>query len=135
MMQRRFPVILVALIVLGLVILGGSMVRQNAWNEGYMMGRLSAGGEAGTALPYGYPGSFGPSHFSGAGLFFGLLLIGLLGMLAFRYMRHRGWQMAGKPEGEHGSWRHHMPPWCCPEERPAAEEATPEKAEEKDAEE
>jgi hypothetical protein len=136
MMHRRFPVILVVLLVIGLLVLGSNMIRQNAWNEGYMMGRLAAGGETGTALPYGYPGSFGPSHFSGVGMFFGLLLLGLLGLMAFRYMRHRGWQMAGKPGGpegeEHGhSWRHHIPPWCWPEERPAEGQAEPAKTEEK----
>lgn len=142
MVHRRSPMVLVGLAVIVLLVLGGNMIRQAAWSEGYTMGRLSAGGEAGTALPYGYPGFPGYSPFSGWGTVLLLLFLGFLAFAAVRHVRRRNWRMAGGPPqgagqppaehgaAEHGSWWHHgMPPWCWPGERPAEGPAEPGKEE------
>jgi hypothetical protein len=140
MMQRRFPVALVVLIVIVLLVLGGNALRQAAWRDGYMMGRLAAGGEAGAALPYGYPGFPGYSPFSGWGTLLVLLFLGLLAFGVLRHVRHRAWRMAGGPQqgageagAERGSWWHHsMRHWCGAAEQPAEGPPEPGKEEQKE---
>lgn len=135
MSQKRIPTValvgLAALIVIGLLIMGGSAIYRSGQSQGYMMGRLSAGGGDGAVAPYapyglGYPSrhfSFAPFLCS-AGLFV-LLLVG-----AARFFRFRAWKAAGGPKDER--WAAHWaewhrrrgprPPWCWWEE-PTEEKA------------
>ena len=140
MSHQRFPwLALAALIVVGLLIAGGTAIHRRGWTQGYVMGRLAAGGEDGAAgpyLPYGYPGrhvGFAPA-LCGLGplLTVGLLLLALVA--AGRLFRFRAWKKAAGPEGERWArhwarhWRHGpTPPWCWGREEPA--EGTDEGAE------
>jgi len=136
MSHKRFlPVALTALIVIGLLIMGGSAIYRNGWSQGYMTGRLAAGGDDGAALPYapyGLPGRYhGFSPFLCClGPVFTVGLLFLLLIAVGKFFRFWAWKKADGPEGrnwaKHWSehWhRHHgpMPPWCW--EKPSPEEA------------
>lgn len=137
MYHRRFlGVALTVLIVIGLLIAGGSAIQRGAWTEGYMIGRLSAGGDDGTVIPYapygfGYP----TRHFGFAPFLCTAGLFVLLLVMAGKFFRFWAWKQAGGPEGEEWTkhwakhWRgHHGPPWCWGEKEPAekAKAAEPE---------
>ena len=139
MSHQRFPwPALAALIVVGLLIAGGTAIHRSGWTQGYVMGRLAAGDEGGAAVPYayGYPGrhfGFAPA-LCGLGplLTVGLLLLALVA--AGRFFRFRAWKKAAGPEGERWArhWARHWhhgptPPWCWGREEPA--EGTDEGAE------
>ncbi len=124
---------LAALIVIGLLIIGGFVIHRIGWSQGYVAGQLAAGSEEGAAAPYapygfGYPGRyfvFAPFPFGG-GLFLAVGLIILLLIGIGRFFRFRAWRMAGGPQGQYwtGRWhRHHgpMPPWCWGWEKPSEE--------------
>jgi hypothetical protein len=137
MSQKRFLTVGLAalIIVVCLLVVGGTAIYRGGWSQGYMMGRLAAGGDDGAIAPYalyGYPRShFGLSPFlCGAGLF--VLLLVVMG----QFFRFRAWKMVareGWPKGGHWAkhWhRHHgpmphgpMPPWCWGREEPSEEEA------------
>lgn len=122
MYPRRFPMLLItALIVIGLLMLGGSMIQRSAWTQGYMMGQMAAKGADGAIAPYlAYGPGFGGGPWLGG---FGCLLpLGLLALAFFvvgGFFRHRAWHGAGGPQGgppEAWNWRwqhHHQgpPPW------------------------
>ena len=102
MFQRRFMfVALVGLIVLVLLFGAVSAGQRDAWTQGYMMGRLSAGTDgansAAPLLPYMYGGQFGLHPFFGG---FGLLLL-IGGLFLFfgvaRCFRFHAWGMHGGP--------------------------------------
>jgi len=141
MSKIRFLVVsLAALIIIGLLILGGLAIHRIGWSQGYKVGQLVAGSEEGATVAYG-PYGFG---YSGLFLTIGLLLL-LLVVIGkfFRFwawkmawepwmMAGRPWKMAHGPKGEH--WARHwhrphgpMPPWCWGWEEPSEEKA--EKAE------
>jgi hypothetical protein len=114
MFPRRILIAgLVALVILGLVVSGNAAQQREAWTQGFLVGRLSAGSSgSGSAAPlppevypglaggygaYGYGGYGAGPHFGGFGF---LLLIGL-GLLFFmfagRFLRHNAWR-------HHGGW-------------------------------
>ena len=120
MSNKRLLILgLAALIVVGLLFIAGSTVYRSGWSQGYMMGRLAAGGDDGAGVPY-MP--YSPAY-SGRGLGVSLccagplLIAGLLFLLFFgiRFSSFRAWKMAGGPEGERWAehWRrhhhHHVP--------------------------
>ncbi len=120
MFHRRFAgAALTVLILVGLLVAGGSAIHRSGWTQGYMMGRLSAGDEAAVPfMPYGYPGrGFGLSHSLccvGPLLTIGLLF--LLLIMAGKFFRFRAWKLADGPKGKDWAkhWhRHHgtKPPW------------------------
>ncbi|MFZ5915726.1 MAG: hypothetical protein ACOYZ7_02190 [Chloroflexota bacterium] len=135
MSHKRFlPAALAALIVIGLLFIGGAAIRQSAWNQGYVMGQLAANNDGGIApyAPYyaGYHGqAWGlPSFLCTAGLLvLGLAVVG-------RFFRHWAWKTNNGPQAQewaqhwkahwrqhHGSMKHGpMPPWCWGEEKPEA---------------
>jgi hypothetical protein len=141
MSKAKFLVVsLAALIIIGLVILGGLAIHRIGWSQGYKVGQLAAGSEEGAAVPYG-PYGFG---YSGLFLTIGLLL--LLLIVVGKFFRFWAWKMAWGPwkmarspwmiahglKGER--WARHwhrphgpMPPWCWGWEEPPEGEA--EKAE------
>ncbi len=89
------------LIMVGLLILAGTAIHNAAWNQGFAMGRLSAGGEGAATLPYVYPGA--PHAGFGSILAIGLIVLGL--MLVFRRsVRYHFWRAAQQ---------HGMPPWAA----------------------
>ena len=120
MFPRRFLIAgAVALVILGLVLSGNAAQQRDAWTQGFLVGRLSAGtsdsGSAAPLPPQVYPGmgggygpyggygwgGYGGAHFGGFGL---LLLIGLgfvFFMVAGRIFR----RCAGGGWGHHGYWR------------------------------
>lgn len=122
MYPRRFPMfIITALIVIGLLMLGGSMIQRSAWTQGYMMGQLAAKGADGAIAPYmAYGPGFGGGPFaSGLGC---LIPLGLLALAFFAvggFFRHRAWHGAeGHQGGPTESWNWHWherhqgpPPW------------------------
>jgi len=110
---------LVAVLVIGLLALGGYAIHRAGWAQGYAMGLVATGGEEAAPAPYvrhgfglwryGYPGRFfGHSPFrSGFGLVIaivGLILVGkcFAHLLFFRMMRSYKWarMRAGKPPFE-----------------------------------
>jgi hypothetical protein len=121
MFPRRFLIVgVAAIVILGLVLTGSAAHQRDAWTQGYLVGRLSAGGSgSGAAAPLppevypglgggygygaygGYGGYGGGPHFGGFGV---LLLIGL-GFLFFmgagRFFR----RCAGGGWGHHGHWQ------------------------------
>ena len=136
MSQKRFLVVALAvLIVAGLLIAGGAVVRQSAWTQGYMMGRLAAGADDGVPVPYGaYGFGYPRSHFGFAPFLCTAGLFVLLLIAVGKFFRFRAWKMAhwghkppegGWPKGERWAkhWhRHHGPPWWGWKE-PSEEEA------------
>jgi hypothetical protein len=161
MSRRWFPFLLsalAALIVVGLVIVGGFAIHRISWSQGYRTGQLAAGGEEGALAPYA-PYRLGrPGLLLTAGV---LLLVLLVIGKFFRFwawnMAWGPWMMAGGPwatgrgpTGRHwaapwaahraGHWhRPHgpMPPWCWGWEQPpeeGAQEQEQENAGEPDAE-
>jgi hypothetical protein len=136
MSKTRFLLVpLTFLIIIGLLTVGGWATHRIGWSEGYRMGQLVAGGEAGAIAPYA---PYGLSYFGlflTVGLAF-LLVLGLIGKL-FRFwawkavggppmMAGAHWKMAGKPQGDRWArhWRRHhgpMPPWCWGWEKPPEE--------------
>jgi hypothetical protein len=134
---RFLAVLLAALIIIGLLILGGLAIHRIGWSQGYKVGQLAVGIEGGATLPYG------PYGFRYSGLFLTIGLILLLLIVIGKFFRFWAWKMAGgpwmmagrpwmmahRPKGEH--WARHwhrphgpMPPWCW-----GWEEASEEKAE------
>ncbi len=99
MMHRRFPIVSLLLVV-ALLILVGTAIHNAAWNQGFAMGRLSAGGEGAAAMPYVYPGA--PRPGLGTFLAIGLIIFGVA--LIFRRVRFHAWQAARQ---------HGMPPWAA----------------------
>ena len=147
MLRNRWWVI--ALIVLGVILVGSAMQR-TAWNQGYMMGQLTASGEEGAAVPYMAPGFYPGRTFAyghSSGLLGGLFKFGILAALIFvglKCFRYHAWKTgyAGRisPEQKEAMrqrwakhWHHHGPPWFWDE--PEAEETAAEAAAEAAAEE
>lgn len=137
MSHKRFlTAVLAAVLVVGLLIVGGSAIRQSAWSQGYMMGQLAAGGDGAVApyAPYGYPGRFFgySSSLCGVGPLFTLGLLFLLFVVVGKAFRFWAWKKVSGPEGERWAkhwaehWRRHhghRPPWCWDQEK--AEQAEP----------
>jgi hypothetical protein len=134
MSKTRFLVVsLAALIIIGLLLLGGLAIHSIGWSQGYKVGQLAAGGEEGATVPYG-PYGFG---YSGLFLTIGLLL--LLLIVVGKFFRFWAWKMAWGPwmmaHGLKGQrWARHrakhwhrpygpMPSWCWGWEEPSEEEA------------
>ncbi len=131
---RFFGLLLAMLLVVGLLGLAGSSVYRAGWTQGYFVGKVADGGEAGATTvvsPEPAPGrALGYGHgFSPAGSFFGgmvkffvfFIAIGMffkfIGMLMWRKGGHKGWH-SGRGRhggwGKHGHWgKHHdhTPPW------------------------
>jgi hypothetical protein len=140
MSKIRFLVVpLAALIVIGLLILGGFAIHRIGWTEGYRMGQLADSG-GGAVAPYESYGFGYPSLFLTVGLL--LLALIVIGKI-FRFwawkmawgpwmMAGRPWRMAAGPKGERWArhWASHwhrphgpMPPWCWGWEEPSEEKA------------
>ena len=115
---------LAALILIGLLVVGGLAVHYVAWSEGYAAGHLAAGGEEGATAPYGpygpgFPGRpfvFAPLMF-GAGAIFRVGLLLLLLVVALKLFRFALWGIAGFPmmaghwprHWRHPHWHRHGP--------------------------
>jgi hypothetical protein len=131
-MSRKWflAVPLVALMIMGLLILGGLAIHRIGWSEGYRMGQLAASGEGGVTSPYAPFGLGRPGLFITVGL--GLLLLVVIGKV-FRFwawMTWGPWMIAGGPMGTH--WARHgvrphgpVPPWCWDWGKPPEEKAEP----------
>ena len=127
MSKIRFLVVpLAALIIIGLLLLGGLAIHSIGWSQGYKVGQLAAGSEEGATVPYG-PYGFG---YSGLFLTIGLLL--LLLIVVGKFFRFWAWKMAHGLKGQRWArhWARHwhrpygpMPPWCWDWEEPSKEEA------------
>jgi len=130
---------LAALIIVGLLIMGGLAISRISWAEGYKTGLLAAGLADGAGVPYipgsrgfGVPGFWGPSF---GGLIITLGLIFVLFLVAGKFFRFWAWNAAWGPgtmargtKGEHWArhWHQHrphgpMPPWCWGWEEPSEE--------------
>ena len=133
MSRARFPlVLLAALIIMGLVILGGFATYRIGWSEGYRMGQLATGVAEGTIMPYApYGPGLGGVLLTLGVVFLLLLVIGkVFRFLAWRAMWDQ-WKVAGGPKSEywtkHWHWhRRHgsQPPWCWDWEEPTGEKVT-----------
>ena len=139
MSKAKFLVVsLAALIIIGLVILGGLAIHRTGWSQGYEVGQLAAGSEEGAAVPYG------PYGFRYSGLFLTIGLLLLLLIVVGKFFRFWAWKMAWGPSrmawgpwmmahGPKGErWARHwhrphrpMPPWCWDWEEPSEEKAEP----------
>ena len=130
MSKTRFLVVsLAALIIIGLLILGGLAIHRIGWSQGYKMGQLVAGSEEGATVPYGAYG------FRYSGLFLTVGLILLLLIVIGKFFRFWAWKMVGAPwmmahRPEGARWARHwhrphgpMPPWCWGWEEPSEEKA------------
>ncbi len=99
--RRWIGLAVAALLVIVVISAANGSAQQNAWMQGYMAGRLSAGSDGGAAAlaPYMMPGgAFGP-HFGGAAP--GLLLgLGFLALGFFALTRGHG-----------GRWQQHRREW------------------------
>jgi hypothetical protein len=135
MSKARFLVIpLIALIIIGLLIMGGLAIHRIGWSEGYRVGQLAADVGDTAVTPYALYGF--PS------LFVTILLVLLFVIVIGKFFRLLAWKMAwgshmmpagpwkmgGGPRGAHWAkhWHPHhghMPPWCRDEEK--AEKARP----------
>jgi len=130
---RFLAVLLAALIIIGLLVLGGLAMHRIGWTEGYKMGQLAAGSEEGATAPYA------PYGFGSSGLFVTVGLLFLLLIVMGKFFRFWAWKMVGGPwmmaRGPKAArWARHwhrphgpMPPWCWGWEEPSEEKA--EKAE------
>lgn len=116
MHPRFLSFALVALLVIGLLVFGGSAMQRNAWTQGYLMGQAAANGDGNAAAalaPYmARPGFGGP----GLGLLACLLPLGFLAFLVFvvgGFFRHKAWQGAGGPPDHwRRQWKHGAGSWC-----------------------
>lgn len=107
--RRWIGFALAALLVIVVISAVGGSAQRNAWMQGYMAGRLSAGTDGGAAAltPYMMPGSpFMPGYGGfghGIGLFIGLGILAL-GFFALTRGRghHRHWQARKE------AWAQHM---------------------------
>jgi hypothetical protein len=134
MSKTRFLIVsLAALIIIGMLILGGLAIHRIGWSQGYKVGQLAAGIEEGATVPYGAYG------FRYSGLFLTVGLVLLLLIVVGKFFRFWAWKMAwgpwmmaGGPKGERWArpqarhWhRPHgpMPPWCWGWEEPSGEKA------------
>lgn len=126
MSQKRILTVGLVVVVFGCLIVGGLAIYRSGQSQGYVMGRLSAGGDDGAVAPYGfgYPSrrsSFAPFLCS-AGLF--VLLLVAIG----KFFHFRAWKAAGGPKGEYWARRwHHGPmgPWCWGWKEPTEGKAEP----------
>lgn len=109
--KRWIGLLVMVLIFVAVISAFGSAGQRTAWQQGYLAGRLSAGGEAGDAAlaPYLYgPGAFGPHY---GGFPFGWLF--LLGLLAFAFAMTRCSRLRERIRDEtpgnpwERAWRHH----------------------------
>lgn len=127
---RRFLIggVVALLVLFGIFGAVNSSAKQDAYMQGYLMGRLSASGEGATGpvapfmVPgYGYPGGFGGPRFGGNPfgfifplLFFGLVLFGLSRLFRFAAWRRwggpRGYGPGGPWGGPHGWHGQPQPP-------------------------
>ncbi|HYN88557.1 MAG TPA: hypothetical protein VER55_08495 [Ardenticatenaceae bacterium] len=109
MFPRRLVVGALALLLLfGLLIGASGAAQRDAWMQGYMVGRLSAGGEGDAAAPlapYFYGGGYRGPHFGGLGLIFVLGLLFFLFGAVGKFFRCWGWRHSGGPGG--GPWGRH----------------------------
>ena len=108
MQQRRFPVFLVAIVAIVFLFLGGSMVYQQGWSQGFLLGQL-ASGQDGVLLPQMVNGgSSSPGFFLSmlACLTFGFFAFAAL--MVFKGFRHRHWAMAkGEQPEKWSGWADH----------------------------
>jgi hypothetical protein len=118
---------LVLLVVIALVSAIGGSIQRSAWNEGYLVGRLSANAQGGSTAPidpylYQYQGGgWGHAGFPGFGCFGFLLFLGLLFFLFIgpgRYFLWRAWRQGEGRGGPHFGHHGHRPPWWGEEESP-----------------
>lgn len=129
MAQRRLVFgILVGLLILGVLSAWNASAQQDAWTQGYLIGRLSAGGESNSTaalIPFLYPGFQGGFSRAPFGFIFPLLFLVLGVILISRFLRFRAWRYGGGPEG--GQWAFSGPrshPWGD-ERGPEAPQAEP----------
>ncbi len=130
MSRTRFASLpLIALIIIGLLIMGGLAISRISWAEGYKTGLLAAGVADGAVIPY-VPNTPG---FGGFLLTLGLIFILLL--VIGKFFRFWAWKAAWGPgmmargkKGEHWAkhWHQHrphgpIPPWCWDWEEPSEE--------------
>jgi hypothetical protein len=99
--------VIVALILIGLVVVGGYAAYRTGWSQGYTAGQLMAEGERGTTMPpgFGYPmHPFVFAPYSGAGLLLTVVLALLFFAVIGKLIRFVIWGPV---------WRHAMTgPWA-----------------------
>jgi len=122
-LDRQTVILLVLAGLVGILLFGAVSggIRQAGWNEGYMAGLLTNGGEQAKAVtPYlaargGYPG-YGMHGWGGHGVgfiggFFRFLFFLFMVMIFFKFLGFLRWRMHSGFGGGHG-WHHHQHgPW------------------------
>lgn len=122
-LDRQTVILLVLAGLVGILLFGAvsGSIRQAGWNEGYVAGLLTNGGEQAKAVtPYltyrgGYPG-YGMHGWGGHGVgfiggFFRFLFFLFMVMIFFKFLGFLRWRMHGGFGGGHG-WHHrHHGPW------------------------
>jgi len=119
-MDRRTIVMFVLAGVVGLLLFStiAGAIRQAGWNEGFLVGLLSSGGENAKAMtPYlayrgGFHGSYGLHGWGGhpfgfIGGFFRFLFFGFLLLMFFKFLGFWRWRM----HRGHSWHHHHHGPW------------------------
>ena len=135
MFLRRFLITaFVAVIVVGLVALGGAIGYRAGYSQGYLTQQLAAQAEGTSIAPVppsvpGYPYAsymYGPPVLPVLGTVFLIGLMIFFGIAVIRALTFHGWASAGGPHwGRH--WMRHggpMPPWCAGWPGPSNESAS-----------
>lgn len=131
MHPRFLSFAVIALLLIGLLALGGSAMQRNAWTQGYLMGQAAASGDGSASaalapyMAYGH-GLGGGLAGPGFGLLACLFPLGLLAFLAFAFggfFRHKAWR-GGPPEHWRQQWHHGAGP-CRGEAGKTAEPGNP----------
>lgn len=123
-LDRQTKLTLVLAAVIGILLFGAITggIRQAGWNEGFLAGLLTNGGENMRAVtpPAAYQGgthSFYSRHgwgghpFGFIGGFFRFLFFGFLLMIFFKVLGFWRWRMHGGHSGGHPWHHHHHGPW------------------------
>lgn len=120
-LDRQTVILLVLAGLVGILFFGAVSggIRQAGWNEGYVAGLLTNGGEQAKAVtPYlayrgGYPGygmhGWGGHGFGFIGGFFRFLFFLFMVMIFFKFLGFLRWRMHGVGGGHHWHQRHHGP--------------------------
>ena len=116
MYPKRFLIWpLVGLLIIGLLVIGGSAHRRNAWTQGYMMGRMAAESGDGAVMPYqpyGMGYFYGPSPTRGIWGAVMAVSFGLFSLLIVAKLFRR-WAWAAASGNKQGEWGEHgAPPWA-----------------------
>ncbi len=125
MFPRRFLGIAIGVLLLfGLLFVVGPSMQRDAWMQGYLVGQMASGKDAGSAaLLAPYMMHQGGPGFGGFGFFLLIPLAVLFFIGMGKFMRHRAWQHgygggAQGWQGGPGGWHRHGPPWAQGQPQP-----------------